>query len=105
MTAFLYISYSRGLSEEDRLIIDKSVFENREVVRRFVIPSNVKDKTIKLIIVIYLATLVCFSGLESADAIGLPMPTAPVVRVQPNFEDSLKKPEIFVTNRVRFTRY
>ena len=30
MTAFLYISSRRGLSEEDRVIIDKSVFENRE---------------------------------------------------------------------------
>ena len=56
MTAFLYISYS------SKLIIDKSVFENREAVCRFVIniPSNVKDKTKRLIIVISLATLVCF---------------------------------------------
>ena len=96
MTAFLYISYSRGLSEEDRLIIDKSVFENREAVCRFVIniPYNVKDKSKRLIIVISLATLVCFSVLESTHAIGLPMPPAPVVRVQPSFEDSLKNPDI-----------
>ena len=32
MTGLLYISYSRGLSEEDKLIIDKSVFENREIL-------------------------------------------------------------------------
>lgn len=81
------------------MIIDKSVFENQETLCRFVtnIPSNVsnvKDKTKRLIIVISLGTLVCFSGLESVDAIGLPMLPAPVVRVQPSFEDSLKKPEI-----------
>jgi hypothetical protein len=29
MTALLYISYSSGLNEDDKLIINKSVFENR----------------------------------------------------------------------------
>ena len=96
MSGLLYISYSSGLSEEDKLIIDKSVFENREAVCIFVrnIPSNVKDKTKRLIIVISLATVVWFSDLESVQAIGLLMPPAPVVRVQPSFEHSLKKPEI-----------
>jgi hypothetical protein len=73
MSGLLYISYSSGLSEEDELIIDKLVFENREAVCIFVrnIPSNVKDKTKRLIIVISLATVVWFSGLESVEAIGL----------------------------------
>lgn len=30
MTALLYISYSSGLSEEDKLIIDRKVSRNRE---------------------------------------------------------------------------
>jgi hypothetical protein len=47
MSLLLYISYSSKLSEDDKLIIDKSVFENQEEVCIFVrnIPSNVKDKT------------------------------------------------------------
>lgn len=53
-------------------------------------PSNVKDKTKRLIIVISLATVVYFSVLESAEAIGLsmPMPPAPVVRVQRSYKHS-----------------
>ena len=60
----IYISYSSGLSEKDKLIIDKLVFANREAVCVFVrnISSNVKDKTKRLIIVISLATVVWFSG-------------------------------------------
>lgn len=54
----------------------------------------VKDKTKRLVIVIYLATLVYFSGLEPVKGIGLLMPTAPLVRVQPSFEHSYKKPKI-----------
>ena len=33
MTALLYISYSSGLSEDDKLIIDRQVSRNREKVR------------------------------------------------------------------------
>lgn len=53
-------------------------------------PSNVKDKTKRLIIVISLATVVYFSVLESAEAIGLsmPMPPAPVLRVQRSYKHS-----------------
>ncbi len=42
----MYISYNSKLSEEDKLIIDKSVFETQEEVCIFVrnIQSNVKDK-------------------------------------------------------------
>jgi hypothetical protein len=96
MTALLYYLISSDLSEDEISKIDSQVINNRETVSRFVIniPSNVKDKSKRLIIVISLATLVCFSGLESADAVGLPMPLVPVVRVQPSFEDSLKNPDI-----------
>ena len=36
MTLFFYISQSSKLTEEDKLDIDKSVLENREVVIKFV---------------------------------------------------------------------
>jgi hypothetical protein len=55
---------------------------------------NLKGKNKRIVVVISLATVVWFSNLESVSAIGLPMPPTPVVRVQPSFEDSLKKPEI-----------
>lgn len=32
MTALLYISYSSGLSEDDKFIIDRQVFRNREKI-------------------------------------------------------------------------
>jgi hypothetical protein len=56
--------------------------------------SNVKDKTKRLIIVISLGTVVYFSGLESAEDIGLSLPPTPVVRVEPSLQHRLKKPEI-----------
>ena len=96
MSRLLYISYSSGLSEEDKLILDKSAFENREAVCIFVrdIKSNVNHKTKRVILLIGLVSGVWFSNLESVEAIGLPMAPTPVVRVQPSFEHSLKKPEI-----------
>ena len=96
MSALLYYSISSDLTEDEIIKIDSQVINNRETVCRFVIniPSNIKDKSKRLIIVISLATLVCFSGLESADPIGLPMAPAPVVRVQPSFEDSFKHADI-----------
>ena len=47
MTALLYISYSKGLNKDGKLVIDKSVFENRERVYLFVrnLPSNSKRKS------------------------------------------------------------
>jgi hypothetical protein len=88
MTALLYISYSSGLNEEDKLIINKSVFENREAVCIVVrdICCNVKGKTI----VISLTSVIWFSSLESAEAIGLNMPPTPIVRVQPSYQHDSK---------------
>ncbi len=94
----MYFYIFRIAHEEDNFIIDKSVFENREAVCIFIrnIPSNIKDKTKKLIIVISLTTVVYFSGLESVEDIGLPMAPTSVVIVQPSLslEHSLKKPKI-----------
>jgi hypothetical protein len=88
MTALLYISYSSRLNEKDKLIINKSVFENRETVCIVVrdIRCNVKDKTKRLIIMISLTSVIWFSGLESAEAIGLNMLPTPTVRVQPSYQ-------------------
>ena len=90
MTALLYISYSSGLNEEDKLIINKSVFENREAVCIVIrdIRCNVKDKTKKLTIVISLTSVIWFSSLESAEGVGLNIPPIPIVRVQPSYQHS-----------------
>jgi hypothetical protein len=92
MSLLLYISYSSGLSEEDKLIINKSVFENREAICIGVryIRCNVKDKTKRLIIVISLTSVIWFSSLESAEAIGLNMLPTPTVRVQPSYQHGSK---------------
>ena len=49
---------------------------------------NIKDKSKRIVVVISFATVVWFSNLESAEAIGFSMPPTPVVRVQPNYKDT-----------------
>lgn len=90
MTALLYISYSSGLSEDDKLIIDRQVSRNREKVCIVVktLASNAKDKTKKVIVVILLGGALYFSNVQPSEAIGLYMPLGPVVRVQPNYKDT-----------------
>lgn len=65
MTALLYISYSSGLSEDDKLIIDRQVSRNREKVRIVVktLASNAKDKTKKVIVGILLGGALYFSNV------------------------------------------
>ena len=88
MTAFLYISYSSGLSEDDKLIIDRQVSRNREkgfiVLKTFA--SNAKNKTKKVIVVILLGGALYFSNVQASEAIGLSMPPAPVVRIQLSYQ-------------------
>lgn len=80
MTALLYISYSSGLSEADKLAIDKSVFENRLSVRKFVKKVSVKSK--RIVISTTLGILILFSVIENVDAVGLPpMPQAPIMKL------------------------
>ena len=90
MTALLYISYSSGLSEDDKLIIDRQVSRNREKVCIVVknLTSNAKDKTKKVIVVILLGGALYFSNVQPSEAIGLSMPPAPMIRVQPNYKDT-----------------
>jgi hypothetical protein len=83
MSPLLCSSYRSRLSEEDKLIRNKSVFENRKVVCILIrnIQSNLKYKTRRLIIFIYLVPAVYFSALKPVEAMGLPMPPALMVRV------------------------
>ncbi len=79
MTALLYISYSSGLSEADKLAIDKSVFENRLAVRKFVRKVHGKGKVV--VVFTALGIVILFSGMGNADAMGLtPIHQAPIMR-------------------------
>jgi hypothetical protein len=93
MTALLYYSISSTLTEDEIIEVDRRVAKDREEVYIFVRNFAANRRTKRIILIIALASGVWFSNLESAEAIGLSMPSAPVVRVQPSFEDSLKKPE------------
>jgi hypothetical protein len=50
------------------------------------LPLNGKGKSKRIIVVSVLGAALWFSNLESAEAIGLSIPPAPVVRVQPSYE-------------------
>ena len=88
----MYISYSSGLSEDDKLIIDRQVSRNQERVCMVVktLASNAKNKTRKVIFVIVLGGAIYFSNVEPSRAIGpsLPPRSVPVVRVQQNYKDA-----------------
>lgn len=80
MTALLYISYSSKLSEADKLAIDKSVFENRLAVSKFV--KKVSGKSKVIVISTTLSILILFSGIEKVDAIRLStLPQAPIIKL------------------------
>ena len=90
MTALLYYSYSRNLTEDEIVEIDKKVFRNPELVYQFMtkLSSNTKRKTKRVIIVVCLGFVLVFSNIESVEAIGLSLPPTPVVTVQPNYKDT-----------------
>ena len=69
------------------LITDSTVL----IIKNF--PLNLKVKSKRIIIIGMLGGALWFSDVQPSSAIGLSMPYAPVVRVQPSFQDSLKKPE------------
>ncbi len=82
MTALLYYSISSDLTEDDIIEIDRQVTKNRETVCIFV--RNCASNAKKVIVISILGGALWFSNLESAEAMGLSMPPAPVVKVQPN---------------------
>lgn len=51
---------------------------------------NLKGKSKRIVVVISLGTVVCFSNLESVSAIGLALPPTPVVIVQPSSQHDSK---------------
>ena len=108
MTLDLAYSYCTGLSKDEEITIDIQVSINREKVYIFVrnLPSNGKDKTKKVIIVSVLGVALCFSNVQSSEAMGLSIPLAPVVRVQPSYEDTfeLRTPKIIArtNNRIAY---
>ena len=87
MTALLYYFYLRNLTENKIVETDKKVFRDRGLVYQFMIKLslNTKRKTKIVIIVVCLGFVLAFSNIESVKAIGLSLPSAPVVRVQPSY--------------------
>jgi hypothetical protein len=98
MTVLLYYSIFSNLSEEEIVEIDRQVANNRETVCICVnnLAANGKKTTRKVVFIIALASGVWFSNLESAEAIGLPMPPSAMLEVQPTLKwgHTLKKPVI-----------
>lgn len=86
MTAFLYYSISSTLTEDEIIEVDRRVAKDREAVYIFV-RKNGKDGTKRIILIIALASVVWFSNLESAEAIGLSLPPSQIVRVHKSSYD------------------
>ena len=75
------------------LIVDSTVprlLKPSKCKRQFVkkISSKVNRKSKRVIIIITLVSTLWFSNVQSAPAMGLSIPTAPVVRIQPNYRHS-----------------
>ncbi len=83
-----YYSMSSDLTADKIIERNKQVTKNQETVCFFVrnLASNVKDKTIKGIVVIILGGALYFNNVQPSEAIGLTMPPAPVVRVQLSYQ-------------------
>nr|YP_009028998.1 hypothetical protein [Cylindrotheca closterium]AGY78396.1 hypothetical protein [Cylindrotheca closterium] len=90
MRALLYYSISLTLTEDEIIEVDRRVAKERKAVYIFVrnFASNGKNGTQRIILIIALGSVVWFSNLDSAEAIGLLTPPTPVVRVQPNYKDT-----------------
>ena len=97
MSSLLYISYSSGLSEADKLAIDKLVFENRKAVIKFF--EKVPRKGRLFIIATAVGVFIFFSEMGNACAIGLtPIHQAPIMR---SGSDSRIRSTRFVPSNVR----
>lgn len=86
----MYISYSKGLSKEGKLIIDKSVFENREGVYLFVrnLPSNSKGKVKRLELYVVFMFAISQPLISFAAAVVMPLPPA-IHRLSPIEQDKI----------------
>ena len=88
MSSLLYYSISADLTKDEIIEINRQIAKNRETVFFFVrnLASNAKDKTRKVIVVILLGGALYFSNVQPSEAIGLSVPPAPVIRVQPSYQ-------------------
>jgi hypothetical protein len=79
---------SSDLTLDEIIKIDRQIAKNRETVFFFVrnLASNAKDKTRKVIVVILLGGALYFSNVQPSEAIGLSIPPAPMIRVQPSYQ-------------------
>lgn len=102
MSLLLYLSSSVGLTNEDKLLIDTSVSENRKSIYILIkrIPYTRKSKTKKIGMVFSVVMVVYFTALEPVSTIGLPISPAPVVRLQPSFDYSFIRPNDLIYNEL-----
>ena len=89
MTALLYYSYSRGLSENELVEIDRRVSRNKESVYLFLIelPSNSKRKAQKLFVYGMLIFQLGQPLVPCAAAVMMPLPPVAIHRLSPIEQD------------------
>jgi hypothetical protein len=97
MTALLYYSYSRGLSENELVEIDRRVSRNKESVYLFLIelPSNSKRKAQKLFVYGMLIFQLGQPLVPCAAAVMMPLPPVAIHRLSPIEQD------IILSNKTR----
>lgn len=91
-----YIAYDSSLNKDEKKNINRQVSKNRKMVFSVVrtVGSNTKETYQKLILISFFGGVILFTNLNSAEAIGLSMPPAPVVRVQPSYPDNPNQPKL-----------
>lgn len=88
MSSLLYYSISSNLTKDEIIEINKQIAKNRETVKNFAL--NARDKTRKVIVIILLGGALYFSNVQPSEVIGLSMPPAPIIRVQPSYQYNSK---------------
>ena len=81
---------NQRINEIKKNFIELVVITDSTVLLIRNLPSKVKHKTKRVIIVIALGSIVWFSNLEPVEAIGLSMPPTPVVGAQPSYQHDSK---------------
>ena len=77
------------MTQDEIVEIDIQMEKDRKIVYLFFreLPSNSKCKAKRVIVVITLASGFWFRNLKSEEAIDLPIPLSPVVRVQSSYQN------------------
>lgn len=73
MSLFLAYSYCTGLAKNEEIGIDEQVSKNRREAYIFIrnFSSNTKDKSRKIIVITVLSFSICYSNIQSSEAIGV----------------------------------